>query len=101
MTLATAPRLTNFEYLLNQKNKHELTPQKISELTEYGADSVSGWFAIPGTGRHRDVPDRAISLLKAKLEASELREVNRELKEKLRSSETLRGDSTGESEVAE
>lgn len=83
MTLLTPSKLSNFERLLNLKNKHDLTTTQITILSEYGMDSVTGWFASTGSARHRAVPARAVSLLEAKLQNIDLKEANRELREKL------------------
>ena len=73
----------NLDYVKSQKLSRGLTHVNIAELTEYGADSVASWFASPASERFRGIPNRAVSLMKAKLECRDLRAEVRRLQTEL------------------
>lgn len=65
--MATDPR----DELLELMTEYSLSPTDVSELTEYSPHSVAAWLMPDRTSaRARPVPPRALSLLKAKIEAA-------------------------------
>lgn len=65
--MATNPR----DELLELAKEHRLSPEDLAEYTEYSISSVEAWLMPDRTSaRARPVPSRALSLLKAKLEAA-------------------------------
>lgn len=59
--------IDNFTALKRLSEEHTLSHEELVSFTEYSSDSVRAWFCKPGTERHRPVPDRALSLLRANL----------------------------------
>lgn len=51
--------------------EHQLKPEEIASLTEYSRSTVDAWLMPDRESvRARPVPSRAISLMKAKIEAA-------------------------------
>ena len=57
--------------LMDLAKEHQLNPEELATLTEYSRSSVDAWLMPDRTSdRARPVPGRAVSLLKAKIEAA-------------------------------
>lgn len=57
--------------LLALTAEHRLSPEQLALLTEYSKSTVEAWLMPDRTSaRARPVPQRALSLLKAKIEAA-------------------------------
>ena len=57
--------------LMDLAKEHQLNPEELATLTEYSRLSVDAWLMPDRTSdRARPVPGRAVSLLKAKIEAA-------------------------------
>lgn len=58
--------------LLEYAQLYQLSPTDVAELTEYSLSSVEAWLMPDRTSvRAREVPQRALSLLKAKIAKAE------------------------------
>ena len=58
---------TNFAYVARMKEQHELTYRKLADLSCYSEESVRAWFSDPDSSKFRQVPDRAVKLLKMEI----------------------------------
>lgn len=57
--------------LLQIAQEHDLKPEELAALTEYSCSTVQAWLMPDRSSeRARPVPGRAVSLLKAKIEAA-------------------------------
>lgn len=57
--------------LMELAQEHQLKPEDLSILTEYSRSTVDAWLMPDRQSvRARPVPGRAVSLLKAKIEAA-------------------------------
>jgi hypothetical protein len=54
-------------YIRKLAKSHHLSHKDLALLTSYSRHSVSGWFTDCDSRRHRDVPARAIDLLRLRL----------------------------------
>ena len=59
---------TNFEFVERAKRTFGLTHKQMAKLTGYSAETVRAWFAPHGSSKFREVPDRAVRLLKFELQ---------------------------------
>lgn len=53
-------------YIRDLAKSHHLSHKDLALLTGYSRHSVSGWFTDCDSRRHRDIPARAIDLLRLK-----------------------------------
>jgi len=60
----------NLRYMKEVRARYRLTHRELAALSEYGLDSVKGWFST-SPGRKVNVPDRAVAIVKLKLEKRE------------------------------
>ena len=59
---------TNFEFVERVKRKHEMTYKEMAKLVGYSSETVRAWFAPHNSSKFREVPDRAVRLLKFELQ---------------------------------
>ena len=58
----------NFEFVRGLKQAQNLSFKQLTELTGYSDESVRAWFSDHGSSKYRPVPDRAVTILKLKLD---------------------------------
>ena len=71
MTQAAQAQETNFEYVERIRKENDFTYKQLAKLSSYSRETVRAWFAPHGSSKFREVPDRAVRLLKFELQGKE------------------------------